>query len=105
MYRNGTRTVAIGVHSRKVAQTCTVIADSGPSIAESDNRHGLPEPPGGPHKGFESAMRETTPPTVLVVEDDTDLRQIITDSLEAKGFAVAQAFTAADAYSRLEGFA
>ncbi|MEZ5284229.1 MAG: sigma-54 dependent transcriptional regulator [Vicinamibacterales bacterium] len=50
-------------------------------------------------------MRETVPPTVLVVEDDADLRQIITESLEARGFAVAQALTAADAYSRLEGFA
>jgi DNA-binding NtrC family response regulator len=50
-------------------------------------------------------MRQTVPPTVLVLEDDADLRQIITDSLEARGFAVAQALTAADAYSRLEAFA
>lgn len=50
-------------------------------------------------------MRQTVPPTVLVVEDDADLRQIITDSLEARGFAVAQALTAADAHSRLEAFA
>jgi len=50
-------------------------------------------------------MRQTAPPTVLVVEDDADLRQIITDSLEARGFAVAQALTGADAYSRLEAFA
>jgi DNA-binding NtrC family response regulator len=50
-------------------------------------------------------MRQTVPPTVLVVEDDAELRQIITDSLEARGFAVAQALTAADACSRLEAFA
>jgi DNA-binding NtrC family response regulator len=50
-------------------------------------------------------MADNAQPTVLVVEDDNDLRQIITDSLEAKGFAVAQALGAADAQSRLEGFA
>src|SRR4051812_35800194 len=44
-------------------------------------------------------------PTVLVVEDDTDLRQVIADSLHAKGFSVAQAVDAADAIARLEGFA
>jgi DNA-binding NtrC family response regulator len=44
-------------------------------------------------------------PTVLVVEDEQELRQIIADSLEAKGFVVAQALDAADARSRLEGFA
>jgi len=52
-----------------------------------------------------AVMRQTVPPTVLVVEDDAELRQIITDSLEARGFAVAQALTAADACSRLEAFA
>jgi DNA-binding NtrC family response regulator len=50
-------------------------------------------------------MSETAQPTVLVVEDDHDLRQVITESLEARGFAVAQALAADDAFSRLEGFA
>src|SRR5262245_60985787 len=50
-------------------------------------------------------MSQLTQPTVLVVEDEAELRQIIADSLEAKGFAVAQALDAADARSRLEGFA
>src|SRR5262245_26151742 len=50
-------------------------------------------------------MAQTTQPTILVVEDEAELRQIIADSLEAKGFAVAQALDAADATSRLEGFA
>ena len=44
-------------------------------------------------------------PTVLVVEDEADLRQTIADSLEAEGFTVAQALGAADATARLEGFA
>src|SRR5882672_6025440 len=44
-------------------------------------------------------------PTVLVVEDDADLRQVIADSLQSEGFSVAQALDAADATARLEGFA
>ena len=44
-------------------------------------------------------------PTVLVVEDEADLRQTIADSLEAEGFTVAQALGARDAVARLEGFA
>jgi two-component system, NtrC family, response regulator AtoC len=44
-------------------------------------------------------------PTVLVVEDDADLRQVIADSLHSEGFSVAQALDAADATTRLEGFA
>jgi DNA-binding NtrC family response regulator len=43
--------------------------------------------------------------TVLVVEDEADIRQTIADSLELSGFVVAQALDAADATSRLEGFA
>ena len=43
--------------------------------------------------------------TVLVVEDETDSRQMIVDSLEAAGFAAAQAPNAADALARLDGFA
>ncbi|OFW47155.1 MAG: hypothetical protein A3J29_02120 [Acidobacteria bacterium RIFCSPLOWO2_12_FULL_67_14b] len=50
-------------------------------------------------------MSSLAQPTVLVVEDEADLRRIIAQSLEAKGFAVAQAVDAADATSRLEGFA
>jgi DNA-binding NtrC family response regulator len=42
---------------------------------------------------------------VLVVEDETDSRQMIVDSLEAAGFAAAQSPNAADALSRLDGFA
>ncbi len=44
-------------------------------------------------------------PSVLVVEDDDDLRLILVESLEASGFAVAQATDAADALDRLQGYA
>jgi DNA-binding NtrC family response regulator len=44
-------------------------------------------------------------PTVLIVEDGTDSRQMIAESLEAAGFAAAQSPNAADALARLEGFA
>ena len=50
-------------------------------------------------------MTQPTPATVLVVEDDLDLRATIVESLEANGFAAAQASTAADAIDRLQGFA
>jgi DNA-binding NtrC family response regulator len=43
--------------------------------------------------------------TVLVVEEENDARQSIADSLEAAGFAAAQAPNAADALARLDGFA
>jgi DNA-binding NtrC family response regulator len=43
--------------------------------------------------------------TVLVVEDESDARQMIAESLEAAGFAAAQATGAVDALSRLDGFA
>ena len=46
-----------------------------------------------------------SPPTVLVVEDDLALRATIVESLEASGFAAAQASDAADAIERLQGFA
>src|SRR6185295_4538000 len=46
-----------------------------------------------------------TQPTILVVEDDGELRQIVAESLELNGFSVAQAGDAADGLSRLEGFA
>src|SRR5262245_14743718 len=54
--------------------------------------------------GFD-LMAQSAQPTVLVVEDEADLRQLIADSLEQKGFAVAQSVDAADAIARLEGFA
>src|SRR6187399_3243864 len=44
-------------------------------------------------------------PTVLIVEDGIDSRQMIAESLEAAGFAAAQSPNAADALARLEGFA
>jgi DNA-binding NtrC family response regulator len=50
-------------------------------------------------------MSQNAQPTVLVVEDETELRQLVAESLEAKGFIVAQAVDAADAIARLEGFA
>ena len=43
--------------------------------------------------------------SVLVVEDDADLRPMIADSLESAGFAAAQSGDSADAISRLDGFA
>jgi len=56
---------------------------------------------------LESVTGNTMPirPTVLVVEDEPALRQIVVDSLESTGFAVAQAADAGDALARLEGFA
>jgi DNA-binding NtrC family response regulator len=52
------------------------------------------------------SMSTGAPPhTVLVVEDDPDLRPLIVESLESAGFAAAEAADAADAQSRLEGFA
>src|SRR5436309_4008176 len=47
----------------------------------------------------------STRPTILVVEDESALRQVIVDSLESTGFSVAQAGDASDALARLEGFA
>ena len=49
-------------------------------------------------------MTHTTP-SVLIVEDDLDLRTVIAESLEGAGFAAAQALTAKDAIERLRGFA
>ena len=42
--------------------------------------------------------------SVLLVEDEPELRQLISDSLEAQGFAVAQASDGADAIARLHGY-
>jgi len=52
-----------------------------------------------------NSMTQPTPATALVVEDDPDLRATIVESLEASGFAAAQAADAADAIERLQGFA
>lgn len=43
--------------------------------------------------------------SVLIVEDDPDLQEIIAESLEAQGFAAARSGDAADAIDRLKGFA
>lgn len=50
-------------------------------------------------------MTDQARPSVLVVEDEPNLRQVIVEGLEADGFAVAQALDGADAISRLRGFA
>lgn len=50
-------------------------------------------------------MTPRPPSSVLVIEDDIDLRQTIAESLEASGFAAAQAVDAADARERLKAFA
>ena len=50
-------------------------------------------------------MSQRALPSILVVEDDLDLRQTIVASLEANGFAAAEASDAADAIERLRSFA
>ena len=50
-------------------------------------------------------MNQPRSASVLIVEDDVDLRQTLSDSLEAAGFAAAQAADAADAIDRLKSFA
>jgi DNA-binding NtrC family response regulator len=50
-------------------------------------------------------MSTGSQPSVLVVDDDVDLRETIVASLEANGFAAAQAVDAADAHERLKSFA
>jgi two-component system response regulator AtoC len=44
-------------------------------------------------------------PCVLVVDDDDDLREVISEHLTREGFSVAQAPTGSDALERLRGFA
>lgn len=51
------------------------------------------------------AAASSSPPTVLVVDDEADLRSLVSESLTADGFAVAQAADAAEAIERLKGFA
>ena len=50
-------------------------------------------------------MSDRVTPSVLVVEDEPQLQQLLVESLERDGFAVAQAFDGADALDRLRGFA
>jgi DNA-binding NtrC family response regulator len=50
-------------------------------------------------------MTDRVRPSVLVVEDEPDLRQLIAECLEADGFAVAQALGGADALERLREYA
>jgi DNA-binding NtrC family response regulator len=63
----------------------------------SDFRHGC--------RFADMAMTNNQPPSVLIVEDDVDLRLTLAESLDAAGFAVAEAGEAADARERLEAFA
>jgi DNA-binding NtrC family response regulator len=68
-----------------------------------------PEAPGeagSPASGLEEiCVRDRDRLTVLVVADESDSRQMIVESLEAAGFAAAQAPNAADATARLDGYA
>ena len=50
-------------------------------------------------------MTTRTQPTVLVVDDEADLRATVAESLAADGFAVAEAADAAEAQERLKSFA
>jgi DNA-binding NtrC family response regulator len=50
-------------------------------------------------------MTQTRQPSVLVVEDDIDLRRTISESLESEGFAAAQSPDATDAIERLKAYA
>jgi DNA-binding NtrC family response regulator len=50
-------------------------------------------------------MTQNRQPSVLVVEDDVDLRRTVSESLDAAGFAAAQSPDAMDAIERLKAFA
>jgi DNA-binding NtrC family response regulator len=50
-------------------------------------------------------MSSRLQPSVLIVEDEDDLRQTVAESLEAEGFQVAQSGDAAGALDRLKAFA
>jgi DNA-binding NtrC family response regulator len=50
-------------------------------------------------------MKPASQPTVLIVEDDPELRPLIAEALEGSGFAAAEAVDSRDARARLEGFA
>ncbi len=45
----------------------------------------------------------TTPHTVLIVEDEEDLREMMKDALELKGYAVVTANEGEEALSKLDG--
>src|SRR5438445_6877251 len=49
-------------------------------------------------------MSDSTKPTILVVEDEADVRQVVAESLTADGFAVAEAPDGAEALERLRSF-
>jgi DNA-binding NtrC family response regulator len=51
------------------------------------------------------AAASSSPPTVLVVDDEPELRALVAESLTGDGFSVAQASDAAEAIERLKGFA
>jgi DNA-binding NtrC family response regulator len=50
-------------------------------------------------------MTDRPRPSVLLVEDEPELRQVIAEGLELDGFTVAQALDGADGIDRLRGFA
>ena len=50
-------------------------------------------------------MTTRTQPTVLVVDDEAELRATIAEGLTAEGFSVAEAADAAEAHERLKAFA
>jgi DNA-binding NtrC family response regulator len=50
-------------------------------------------------------MSDHVHPSVLVVEDEADLRETIAEALTAEGFVVAQSADASDALDRLKGYA
>ena len=50
-------------------------------------------------------MTARSQPCVLVVEDESELRELIAESLSDAGFAVAQAPTGTEALARLKAFA
>jgi DNA-binding NtrC family response regulator len=50
-------------------------------------------------------MTQNRQPSVLVVEDDVDLRRTVSESLESAGFSAAQSPDAMDAIERLKAFA
>ena len=54
---------------------------------------------------YTSVPAERPQPTVLVVEDELDSLKLMSEALDADGFAVAQAVNGTDAVERLRGFA
>src|SRR5205814_1062066 len=50
-------------------------------------------------------MTDRSRPSVLLVEDEPELRALIAEGLEIDGFTVAQALDGADAVDRLRGYA